>query len=364
MPSLFGPSFQTTSSDLAYYLTGAKLAYLRALAGNNKQLFPKFAYVPSIGGPSSAGQIMTDTVMREDGTMGKAMRYRFPIVIGYDRWKVWKPGDTRPKSGPGFVEFDATLERLVTDSKEVYFYEFDRDPYGIIRAHIPIMMSRALTLWDQRVAAALVANATNKIDSLPFFSPDSAAHPYNPLKPGLGGQGNDLAVTAIDVPNVRNIISKLSSVLGPDGQPLDTAGEVKIMFLMPNRDLNIQMKQALQSAIVAQSVGVAGAGVSNPLLGEAETMLYQYLLGTEDQPVFGGNKQPRDRVFYALAVPAGDDRPIAVLPGEQPRPYITGVDPNSALNDTEGKVRFGADAFGAAVTTVWQRAIRCVLNPV
>lgn len=348
-----------SNGSLAYYFEGLNTAFLRSLAGNNRALYPQFCYVV----PAGARKTEDIGIELPDGTMGNGTRVRFPISMAASSPEIWPPGQPRGIEPFSQVEVVVDLNRYAPKSKRIFYYELTNDKYGVIKDQMPQIMSRSLILWDRVVANRLVENA-NAYDGVPFFTPASAPHQANPFKAGVGTFFNDLPLTGIDTPNLRGALSTLESQPGPDGLPLDS-DDVEVFALAPNTDVEIQLKQVFQAAIAAQPVGAnAAASVSNELVGKAKVILFKQLFRTKAAPIFGGNAQPRDRVFYLLAVPKGSDRPIAVVPAQQPYAYYTGLNGSDHLRATQGAVEFGWEAFGEAKLVVPQRAVRCVVNPV
>lgn len=357
------PSATTTivsNSDVDYYFTGLNRAYQRALAGNNRAIYPQFCYVV----PSGAGQTSRYGVELSDGTVGNGTRVKFPISLAASRPEEWPLGHPRSYESFSQIEINVDLKRWTVPSKREFFDVFNNDLFGTIQSQLPMMLDRAQILWDVAVARKLAENGTWQGDGLPFFVPAGNPHEANPFKKGLASVYNDVPVTGIDLPEMRRVLSILEGQPGPDGLPLDS-DDVEVIALAPNTDIEIQLRQIFQAAIVAQPVGAnAAAGVSNELAGKAKVILFKQLAKTPSAPVFGGNAQDRTKVFYLLAVPKGSDRPIAVVPSRQPTAYYTGLNGSDHLRATQGAVEFGWDAFGQAVLAVPQRAMRVLISPV
>lgn len=356
------PSATTTivsNGDVDFYFTGVNTAFRRALAGNNRAIYPQFAYVV----PAGVGQSSQFGVELPDGTMGNGTRVKFPISLAASRPEIWPYGQPRKVEPFSQIEVSVDLNRYAPPAKREFYDVFNNDKFGVIRDQLPQMMDRGVTLWDMVCANRLVENAP-AYDGIPFFSPIGTPHQANPFKVGAGTFYTDVPVTAVDVAEMRRVLSILESQPGPDGLPLDS-DDVEVIALAPNTDLEIQLKQVFQAAIAAQPVGAnAAASVSNELVGKAKVVLFKQLARTRNAPVFGGTAQDRSKVFYLLAVPKGSDRPIAIVPQRQPTAYYTGLNGSDHLRATQGAVEYGWDAFGEAKLLVPQRALRVVINPV
>lgn len=357
-------SSQTTTivsnADVDFYFTGVNAAFARALKGNNRAIYPKIAYVP----PAAARKSEKFPIDLPDGTTGAGTRIKFPISLAASRPAIWKYGEPRAVEPFSQIEVSVDLQRWAPPAKREFYDVFNNDLFGVIKDQLPQMMDRSLILWDMVLAEALAANATWTPDTLAFFTPQATPHQANPMKPGVATFYNDVGITGLDVPNMRALLSLLENAPGPDGLPLDT-DNVDIIALAPTADMEFQMNSVFQGAIAAQAVGAnAAAGVSNVLVGAAKVQLFKQLARTKTAPTFGGNTQDRTKVGYLLAVPRGEDRPIAIVPQRQPTAYYTGLNGSDHLRATVGAVEYGWDAFGAAKLVVPQRALRFVLNPV
>lgn len=355
-----------SNADVDFYFTGVNTAFLRALKGNNKAIYPKIAYVVPAGRRTSS----TTPIDLPDGSQAAGTKIKFPISLAASRPEVWQYGTSRKQEPYSQVEQEVILQRWAPPAKVEYFDVFANDKFDIVKGQLPQMLDRSLILWDMVLAARLAENAVgqanglNGYDALPFFTPQATPHQANPFKPGVGTFYNDVPITSIDVPTIRMLLSLLEAAPGPDGLPLDTSN-VKAMFLAPNKDVEFQLRQILFGAITAQAVGAnAAAGVSNALMGAADVVLFKQLLTTRNAPVFNSNAQPRDRVFYLLAVPDGEDRPLAVVPQREPTAFYSGLNGADHIRVKDGAIIYGWDAFGEARLTIPQRAIRVVLNPV
>lgn len=363
------PSATTTfvsNADVDFYFTQVNTAFMRALKGNNKAVFPRIAYVPSAG----ARQTTAVGVRAPNGSTVRGTKVKFPVSLAASRPEEWQYGEDRKFEEYSQVEIEMVLKRWAPPAKREFYDVFDNDLFDVIKGQLPQMMDRAMVLWDMVLAQRFAENAvqqTSEIagyDTLPFFTPASAPHQANPFKPGVASFYNDVAINGLDVPNMRGLLKLLSDVPGPDGLPLDT-DEVKIVALAPDRDFGAQLKHVFQDMIVAETTSVgAAAGVSNQLLGEAEVILFKQLLRTRTAPTFGGTAQDRGRVGYLLAVPSGEDRACAVVPQRMPTAYYTGLNSSDHLRATKGAVEYGWDAFGDARLLFPHRALRFVLNPV
>ena len=348
-----------SNGDVDFYFTGVNTAYRRALAGNNRAIYPQFAYVV----PAGAGQSSQYGVELPDGSMGNGTRIKFPVSLAASRPEIWPYGQPRKVEPFSQVEISVDLNRYAPPAKREFYDVFGNDKFRIIQDQLPHMMDRSLYLWDIVCANRLVENAP-AYDGIPFFTPAATPHQANPFKLGVGTFYNDLALTGVDIPNVRSALSTLESQPGPDGLPLDS-DDVEVLALAPNTDMEIQLKQVFQAAIAAQPVGAnAAASVSNELVGKAKVIQLKQLFRTRNAPIFGGKAQDRGQVFYLLAVPKGADRPIAVIPQRQPTAYYTGLNGSDHLRSSQGAVEFGWDAFGEVKLAIPQRAVRCVVNPV
>lgn len=358
--SMVGPN-----ADLDFYFTSVNAAYMRALVGNNRAVYPQIAYVPP------AGKMSTErfNMQLPNGSAGTGTRVKFPIRLAASRPRPWPDGSPRPYEQFSAVEVQVDLQRWCPPSKRESWVVWQTDLMNLIQGQLPDMMDRSMILWDEVLAEALAVNALWKPDGIKFFTPASTPHPANPAKLIIpGGKStyfNDVPLNGVDTPNVRGLLSLLASQPGPDGVPLDT-DEVEIIVLTPDDDMGYQFKQVLQGAITAEAIGVsAGAGVSNSLQGAAKVQVFKVLSSTVAAPVFGGNVQPRANVGYMLAVPrGGEGRPLAVVPSIHPTAYYTGLNGSDHLRASMGAIEFGWDAFGAALLAVAPRALRFVLNPV
>lgn len=348
-----------SNGNVDRYFDGIKTAFLRALSGTNRAVYPQFAYVV----PAGVGQSSKFGVELPDGTLGNGTRVKFPISLAASRPEIWPYGQPRKVEPFSQIEVSVDLNRYAPPAKREFYDVFSNDQFGVIKDQLPQMLDRGMVLWDLVCAARLVENAAT-YDGLPFFTPVSAPHQANPFKTGVGVFFNDIPVTGIDIPETRRVLSILESQPGPDGLPLDT-DDVEILALAPNTDIEVQLKQVFQAAIAAQPVGAnAAASVSNELVGKAKVVLFKQLFRTRNPPMFGGKAQDRGQVYYLLAVPKGNDRPIAIVPQRHPTPYYTGLNGSDHLRARDGAVEFGWDAFGEAKLVVPQRAIRVLINPV
>lgn len=348
-----------SNADVDFYFTGVNTAFLRALKGNNRALYPKLAYVP----PAGARTTSKVGVELPDGTMGNGTRVKFPVSLAASRPEIWPYGTPRKVEPFSQVEISVDLARWAPPSKKEYYDVFNNDLFGVIKDQLPQMMDRALVLWDMVLAEALAANAA-AYDNIAFFTPSTTRHQANPFKPGVATFYNDVAVTGIDVPNMRALLGLLMNAPGPDGLPLDT-DQVDVIALAPDMDFKFQLDSVFNAAIAAQAVGAnAAAGVTNVLTGAARVELFKQLSRTKTAPTFGGTAQDRGKVGYLMAVPKGDDRPVAIVPSRNPTAYYTGLNGSDYLRATQGAVEYGWDAFGQAKLIIPQRALRFVVNPV
>lgn len=349
-----------SNADIDFYFTSVQMAYLKALAGNNSAIYPKIAYVP----PAGARTVERVPMVDSGGQQFNGTRIKFPISLAASAPQVWEFGRPRPVEPFSSIEVAVDMQRWAVPSKREFYEVFNSDLFNIIKAQLPQMMDRSLVLWDWVLARTLVANAVWTPDSKPFFTPQTAKHEANPMKPGVATYYNDVPITGIDEPNIRTLLSLIENAPGPDGLPLDT-DEVKLIFLAPNKDHELQLKNVLNAEIAAVEVNAnAGASRTNQLVGAAEVVLFKQLARTKDAPTFGGNLQDRGKVGYVLAVPRGMDRPLAVVPARQPTPYYTGLNGNDHLRATQGVIEFGWDAFGQCKLMLPARALRYCINPV
>lgn len=349
-----------SNGDVDFYFTSVNAAYLRGLKGNNRAIFPTIAYVP----PAAVMKSERYGVELPDGTMGSGTRVKFPISLAASAIEEWPYGQPRKVEPFSTLEVSVDLRRWAPPAKREQFDVFNADLFGLIKSQLPQMMDRSQILFDFVLARRFVENAPWQGDGLPFFTPVTAPHQANPFKIGLATFGNDIPITGIDVPEMRRLLGILENVPGPDGLPLDT-DNVEIVALAPTSDMEIQLLQVFQAAIAAQPVGTnAAASVSNQLVGRARVQLFKQLARTKTAPIFGGVAQDRTKVGYLLAVPKGEDRPVAVVPSRYPTAYYTGLNGSDHLRAREGAVEFGWDAFGDAKLTIPQRALRFIVNPV
>lgn len=351
-----------SNADVDFYFTGVNSAFRRALKGNNRAIYPSIAYVP----PAGVQKMERFGAELPDGTVGNGTRVKFPISLAASRPRRWPFGQPRQVEPFSFIEVSVDMARWAPPAKREFYDVFNSDLFGLIKDQLPDMMDRAMILWDEVLAEAFATNAIWAPDGLPFFSPASAPHPANPFKLALNQVfTNDYPVTGIDVPQMRFLLSQLTKVPGPDGKPLDT-DQVEIVALCPDDDFGFQMKQVFQAAIAAQPVGAnAAAGVSNMLMGAARVQVFKQLGATDAVPTFGGTAQDRSKVGYFLAVPkGGEGRPCAVVPNRHPTAFYTGLNGSDHLRASQGAVEYGWDAYGEALLTVAQRALRFVINPV
>lgn len=348
-----------SNADVDFYFTGVNQAYLRALKGNNRAIYPMISYVV----PAGARRAERIGVELPDGTLGNGTRVKFPISLAASRPEIWPYGQPRKVEPFSQVEVSVDLNRYAIPSKREFYDVFSSDLFGIIRDQMPQLMDRSMILWDLVLANRFVENAV-AYDGLPFFSPAATPHQANPFKLGVGTFFNDVPVTGIDIQEMRRLLGILENQPGPDGLPLDT-DNVEVIVLAPNTDMEVQLLQVFQAAIAAQPVGAnAAASVSNELVGRAKVVLFKQLARTRNAPIFGGTAQDRLKVGYMLAVPKGEDRPVAVVPARHPTAYYTGLNGSDHLRAREGAVEYGWDAFGEAKLVVPQRALRFIVNPV
>lgn len=348
------------NADLDFYFTSVNKAYQRALAGNNRALYSQFAYVPPAGVMAQQERV---PVLDGKGNTVMGRRVKFPINLAASPPQQWNTGDPRPVEPFSSIEVAVDLKRYCVPSKREEWDTWNQDLFGIIQAQLPQMMDRSLILWDWLVASTLVENAIWTPDGRKFFTPSTAQHQANPAKPGVGLYYNDVSITAIDQENVRAMLSLLENVPGPDGLPLDT-DDVQMMFLAPTADMEVQLLNVLNADIAAVPVGTnAAASQTNQLKGRAQVKLFKQLARTKQAPVFGVTPQDRGKVGYLLAVPRGEDRPIAVVPARQPTPYYTGLNGSDHLRATQGAIEFGWDAFGNAKLMIPARALRFTIQP-
>ena len=344
-----------SNGDVDFYFTGANLAFLRALKGNNRALFTKFAWVPPVG-------MRTETkypIDMPDGNQVLGTRIKFPISLAASRPEEWPYGTSRKAEPFSQIEVSVDMKRWAIPSKREFWDIFNNDKFGVVKDQLPQMMDRAILLWDMVLAEVLAANASNTAyDSLPFFTPAATQHQANPFKPGVATFYNDIPVTGFDVPEMRRVLGILENAPGPDGLPLDT-DEVDIIVLAPTSDVKFQLNQAFRAAIAAQAVGTnAAASVSNEFAGAGRVELYKQLLRTKTAPTSGGVTLDRAKVCYMLAVPKGEGRPIALVPNRHPTAYYHGLNGSDYLRATQGAMEYGWDAFGNGVLVVPQRAVR------
>lgn len=350
-----------SNADVDFYFTGVNMAFLRALKGNNRALYPKFAYVV----PSGVRSESKYPIDLPGGEQAVGTRIKFPISLAASRPEIWPYGTARKVEPFSQIEVSVDMQRWAPPSKREQWDVFTNDKFGIIKDQLPQMMDRAQILWDMVLAEVIAGNAVNTAyDNLPFFTPASAPHEANPMKPGVANFYNDYAVTGIDVPNMRFLLGELENAPGPDGLPLDT-DEVDIIALAPTSDFKFQLNSVFQAAIAAQAVGAnAAAGVSNTLVGAARVELYKQLARTKTAPTFGGNAQDRKKVGYLMAVPKGEGRPIALVPNRNPTAYYTGMNGSDHLRARLGAMEYGWDAYGNGKLVVPQRMLRFTVNPV
>lgn len=350
-----------SNGDVDFYFTGVNLAFLRALKGNNRALYPKFAYVPPAG-------IRSESKYPIDLPSGEQVigtRVKFPISLAASRPEIWPYGTPRKVEPFSQIEVSVDMQRWAPPSKREQWDVFTNDKFGIIKDQLPQMMDRAQILWDMVLAETIAGNAANAAyDNLPFFTPAATPHEANPLKPGVANFYNDVPITGIDVPNMRFLLGLLENAPGPDGLPLDT-DEVDIIALAPTSDLKFQLNQVFNAAIAAQAVGAnAAAGVSNALLGAARVELFKQLARTKTQPIFAGKAQDRTQIGYLMAVPKNEGRPIALVPNRHPTAYYTGLNGSDHLRARLGAMEYGWDAYGQGKLVIPQRMIRFLVNPV
>lgn len=349
-----------SNTDVDFYFTSVNAAFRRALAGQNRAIFPRFCYVV----PSGTSQETKVPIDLPDGRSAMGTRVKFPINISASPWQVWPFGTPRPYEPIGLLSVEVDLKRYTLPAKREFFDVLDSDLFGIVKAQLPEMMDRSVIMWDKVAADTIVANETWTGDGIAFFTPSGTPHEANPNKKGVANFYNDVPITAIDPPNMRMLMGLLENMPGPDGLPLDT-DSVEIVNLVPNADHELQSLQVFQAAIAAQPVGAnAAAGVSNMLAGRASVVLFKQLARTKSAPIFGGKAQDRGKVGYLMAVPKVEGRPIALVPKRHPTAYYTGLNSSDHLRATEGAIEFGVDAYGAAKLVVPQRILRYVVNPV
>lgn len=351
-----------SNADVDFYVTSVNAAYLRALRGNNRAVYPSIAYVP----PAAALRSEKIGVELPDGTMGSGTRVKFPISLAASAIEEWVYGQPRKVEPFSTLEVSVDLRRWAPPAKREFFDVFNSDLFGLIKSQLPMMMDRSQILWDWVLARRIVENAAWQGDGIPFFTPAATPHQANPFKAGVATFYNDVPVTGIDVPEMRRLLGILENMPGPDGLPLDT-DNVEIVALAPTADFEIQLLQVFQAAIAAQPVGAnAAAGVSNQLVGRARVQLFKQLARTRQSPIYAptGNPQDRTKVGYLFAVPKGEDRPIAVVPNRHPTAYYTGLNGSDHLRARDGAVEFGWDAFGDAKLVLPQRSLRFIIQPV
>lgn len=357
-----GTTTTVGNGDVDFYFTGVNLAYLPSLKGNNKALYSKIAYVPPAGAVNSSRAPVT----LDDGRTISGTKVKFPISLAASAPEVWPYGTARKVEPYSQIEIEMFLNRYAPPAKEEYFDVLNNDIFGIIKGQLPQMMDRSQILWDRVIATRLVENANWDPDGIPFFTPLATPHQANPFKAGVGTFYTDYAITGIDQPNMRFLLSELENRPGPDGLPLDT-DNVEIMVVAPNADMEVQLLQIFQGAISAEPVGTnAAAGVSNPLQGRAKVQLFKQLARTKNAPIWAptGNAQDRSKVGYMFALPNGEGRPIALVPQRQPTAFYTGQNGSDHLRVTRGAIQYGWDAFGEAKLVLPQRALRFIVNPV
>jgi hypothetical protein len=348
-----------SNSDVDFFFTSVNLAYLRALKGFNKAVYPSLCYVP----PAKAMVREKVGITLPDGTQGSSLRIKFPVSVAASAPEEWPYGVPRTVEPFSQVTVEVDMKRWAPPSKREQYDVFGADTYGIIQDQLPQMMDRSLILWDRVLATRMVENGP-AYDGISFFT-STTPHQANPFKPGIGTFLNDFAITGIDVPEMRRMLGILENMPGPDGLPLDSEN-VEIIAVAPTSDMELQLLQVFQGAIAAQPVGAnAAAGVSNSLVGRARVQLFKQLARTKNLPVYNGTAQDRTKVGYLLAVPAGGEgRPFAVVPSRQPTAYYTGFNGSDHLRATNGAVEFGWDALGNAKLVLPQRALRFVVSPV
>ena len=352
-------SSQTTdivsNGDVDFYFTGVQQAYLRALKGNNRALYPKFAFVPPATG-------MTTSKFPMDlpgGRQALGTRVKFPVSLAASRPEIWPYGTARKVEPFSQIEISVDLKRWAPPAKQEQWDIFTNDIFGIIKDQLPQMMDRSMVLWDMVLADVLAANAAWQPDNIPFFTPAATPHQANPFKPDVATFYTDYPISGLDVPNMRYLLGQLENAPGPDDLPLDT-NKMDIITLTPTSDFKFQLNQVFEAAIAAQAVGAnAAAGVSNMLVGAARVELYKQLARTKTQPRdSAGVALDRTKVGYLLAVPKGEGKPIALVPSRQPTPFYHGLNGNDYLRATEGAMQYGWDAFGQGVLVIPQRALR------
>lgn len=355
------PSSLTTvvsNADIDFYFTSVNTSYQRALAGNNRALYPKIAYVP----PAGVQRVETVPMLGAGGATVSGTRIKFPISLAASAPRIWQEGEPRPVEPFSTIEVAVDMRRWCVPSKREFYDQFTSDIFGVIQGQMPQMMDRSMILWDRVLAETIANNAAWDVDGVPFFTPIGTPHYGHPLKK-LYPYASDFAITGIDEPNMRDLISKLENNPGPDGLPLDT-DDVKLIVLAPTKDMAIQLKNVFNAVIAAVEVNAnAGASRTNQMVGEAEVMTFKQLARTSNAPVYAGTAQDRGKVGYLLAVPRGEDRPLAVVPRRQPTAYYTGLNGADHLRASVGAIEFGWDAFGAAKLMLPTRALRFVVNP-
>jgi hypothetical protein len=352
------------NSDLDYYFTSVNKTLLRALKGNNRAIYPSIAYVPPQGKRTLE---KTSQVVGEGRDMQTVtgLRVKFPINLSASRPRKWPYGQPRPYENFAAVEVKVDMARWTPPAKRAMWVEWNNDIFGLIQEQLPDMMDRSIILWDEALCEALATNAIWQPDSVAFFTPAGTPHQANPAKPGLASFYNQVAITGIDLPNMRSLIKLLGNQPGPDGVPLDT-DELEYVVLAPDEDFAAQCRTVFNFQIAALQVNAVSAATGgNALNGLARVQTYKTLSSTVAQPTFGGVAQSPGIVGYMMAVPrSGEGRPVSVVPAQQPTAYYTGMNGSDHLRATQGAIEFGWDAFGEALLTVPQRIIQFFVNPV
>lgn len=348
--------------DLKGLFTAYDAAFRAAIQGDNSTVYQRLAFVPSQADMMAATTSYGSKTLADGRTVGcQFLRFPFPMIAGAPEDWDWGAPRRITQAKLAYVEME--LRRKAPKDEEQYYEMLDASVFGIVRNNLNLMLDRAPKVWDYMLADAINANG-NAYDGIPFFTPKSTPHPANPAEKILNPDGtaasfyNDIQISAVNVPSLREAVNLLELVPGFDGQHLDTGTKTKIWAIAPTPTLEMQLRDVFQGNIQPQSLNAASAatGPNEGLRGKAEVMLWKDL--RRGTPVGIKSGLTADNVFYLMSVPSNIQKAFIVCPRRQPTPHYMGLNPNDPSRIETGGVRYGWYVFGGAQLALPQRAVR------